>query len=400
MLNFSRKNKHWPLAIDIGSDSIKMLQIQCNGSTASVCACGRYRIPASVEDPQQRRELTVKAAREMLRDGDFRGRRVVSALSWRQLNIKNVRLPQMPEHELRQAVQWEARERFDFDVENDQLNILDAGQIRTGVETWNEIIMLAASRETIEEHLGLLSEMGLTPERIEAEPVAVFRIFERFLRRRADENAVSVVVDIGAGATRVVVAKGRQIVFIKSIDIGGTDLTKAVAKRLNLSCAEANDLRMQVMTRDSETLHAPSDNEDGAQPANESARPPDPGQSGSIEWTVRDAVRAKIEAAAREVSLCLRYCSVTFRGLRPEQITLTGGEAHDPAVLDIFNEQLGIECLAGQPLRGIDLSAVDLGGDRRNMLNEWAVCGGLAISSHDVPFLVHESENVEHRFSA
>ena len=55
----------------------------------------------------------------------------------------------------------------------------------------------------------MLEAMGLRPEHIDAEPLAVFRPFERHLRRRADENAISVIVDIGHSGTKVIVARGQ-----------------------------------------------------------------------------------------------------------------------------------------------------------------------------------------------
>ena len=163
--------------------------------------------------------MAVAAVREMLREGGFRGRRVISALSCEQLAIKSVRLPQLPEEELADAIQWEAKERFGFEVEPGQLSYIRAGLVRQGTETREEIILLAAPPGTVDAHLELLGEMGLTAEHIEAQPVALFRVLERFLRRGADSEAVSVILDLGRAAVRVVVARGRRIVFIKSIDI-------------------------------------------------------------------------------------------------------------------------------------------------------------------------------------
>ena len=128
----------------------------------------------------------------------------------------------------------------------------------------------------------------------------------------------------------------------------------------------------------------------------EEASPKDPqGQSlrNTVEWTLHDAVRAEIEMLGKEIALCLRYCSVTFRGLRPEEITLTGGQAHDPAVVNLLSEHLNLPCRVGLPLKGIDLSSVDLGSDRRATLAEWALCAGLAARNTQIPALAHEDRD-------
>ena len=384
-----RKNR-WPIALDIGSDSVKMLQLAEDAGQVLVAACGRRKLPSDVQDPQRRRELTVSAVREMLSTAPFRGRRVVTALPCSQLSIKNVRMPHLPAHELREAIRWEAEERFNFPVSPDRLKYLHAGQIRQGTDTQDEIIMIAATEETVKSHLAMVAEMGLRLEHIDAEPVALFRVVERFLRRQGDTESVSVVLDLGAESSRVVVARGRQIVFIKSIDIAGRRFTEAAAKQLNLSCAETAELRSLILGEHSEDAR-PAQGESKAVDAS--------GVSQSVSWTIHDAVRGEVEAMAREVALCLRYCSVTFRGLRPTSVTITGGQAYDPSVVKLLGEQLNIECVVGQPLKGIDVSNVLLGGNRRGRLAEWALCTGLAIRGVDFEEKLETSNGLD-RLSA
>lgn len=389
MLKSMMPATRWPIALDLGSDSIKMLQIQKTGPLVKVGASGRFKVPAHVTDPGQRRQTMVAAVRDMLRHGHFSGRKVVTSLSCAELNVKNVRLPHMPEAELAQAVQWEAKERFEFEVRADQLAFLNAGTVRSGNETRDEIIMLAVRSEVIDEHLSLLKDMGLSPLHIDAEPVALFRVFERFLRRKVDEQQVTVLVDVGLHATRVVVARGRQIVFVKCIELGGQRFNEAVAKRLNLSYEEAAELRIRQMR------------EHGESGAKAAAVPGEAGHAAvSVEWSLHDAIRGDVEVLAHEIGLCLRYCSVTFRGLRPDRMIVTGGEAYDPSLLPLFSEQLGLECVVGQPLRGIDLSAADLGANRRGMLSEWALCTGLAMRTAEFPVLEEADNGKQDRLSA
>ena len=386
-----RRNRRWPIALDLGTDSIKVLQLASVNSSLTVRAAGRWQFPLSAADnPTQRRELAVAAVRDIIRRGDFRGRRVVTALSAGELSITNVRLPHMSRQELDDAVLWEAKERFEFDVDPDRLKYLNAGKVRSGNEVSDEIIMMAVSEQVIEEHLSLIAAMGLQPERIEAEPVAVFREAERFLRRRADEDAVTVVADVGSVGTRVVVARGRNIVFLKNIDIGGQAFNEAVAAQLNLDITEARDLRTRVMQEHARRLGGAkkTGQDDEDRPARS-----------EVDWTIRDAVRGRIEELARELSLCLRYCSVTFRGLRADEVTLGGGEVYDPAVIELLSENLGVECSPVHPLRGIDVSQVSLGMGRRTPLCEWATCMGLALLDADIAPHAREVSH-ERRLSA
>jgi len=379
-------NKRSPIALDLGSDSVKLLQMERVAGALTVCAGGWREVPDSVRESEtEYQKFTVDAVRQMLREGRFRGRKAVSALTCRQLSIKNVRIPRLPEHERYNAVLWEAGERFAFDIEPDRLNYWVAGEVRQGAELRDEVLMLAVSSEVITRHLDMLDEMDLTPVQIGAEPVAVFLGFERFLRRKADEETVSVVVDIGLSATRVIVARGRTIVFVKSIDMGGRILDQAVASQLGLSRHEARELRGQIMHEQSQVPDR--DRCEGERAA-------------KLHWTVHDAVRGVVEDLARELALCLRYCSVTFRGLRPARVILTGGQSYDPALVSLLADNLGIECEVGQCLKGVDTSRVDLGGDRRGMLAEWSVCAGLAFQNMSSERSLRKVEHAGRRLSA
>jgi len=348
--------------------------------------------PPGDQGPAQRKEMAIAAIADMLKRGRFRGRRVVSALRCDELHIKNIRLPCMKSDELKQAVQWEAKERFGFDMAPDQLNCINAGQIRQGTETRDEIIMLAATSEVIENHVDLLRRVSLVPEAIDAEPVALFRSFERYLRRTADEEFVTVIVDIGHSATRVIVARGRRIVFIKSIDIGGRRFTDAVAGQLNLTYAEAHDLRLRKMREFEQSPEADEIGLEAVGPERERS---------SLEWSIHDAIRSEVEALAREIALCLRYCSVTFRGVRAKEITLTGGETYDRALVELLTAQLGTPAAVGEPLRGVDISAVDLGANRRATVTEWALCSGLAFNGAFEPTdIAEENDDAQRRLSA
>ncbi len=387
MLNLLVRNKRLPIALDIGADSVKMLQVRRSPASWSIIAAGMARMACQAQqDPAAWRKEVVATVRNLLGANGFSGHKVVTALSCGELSIKSVRLPSMPEAELREAVKWEAKERFGFDLAPDQLSYLDAGEVRNGNETAREVIMLAAPREVIDAHIDLLADIGLAPEHIDAAPVALFRGFERFLRRRDDEQTVSVVVDLGCSATRVVVARGRQIVFIKSIDIGGRKFSEAVATQFNLSYADARQIRVKKA------------GELAANPSGPGEPQRDKSDAESLDWNIHDAVRAHVEALSGEIALCLRYCSVTFRGLRPAQVILSGGEAYDPFVTKIIGERLGVECTLGHPLQGIAVNNTDLGGDRSAQV-EWATCAGLAIRDLELGDQT-ELDHGENRLSA
>lgn len=353
-----------PIALDIGRDGVRMLQLEAVGKAMSAVAAARWEFPPNAPaSGAARNELMVEAVREMLLGGRFRGRRVVTCLSFADLVLRQVRMPPMPEDELRAAVQWEANERFGFPVSPELLHYVVAGEVHQGGEGRCEVLLIATREETVESRLALLDAMGLRPVCIDAEPACLFRSFERFLRRDADASVVTVLAEIGQTGTRVLISRGRQVKFIKWIEIGGQRLNQAVADHLHLNLEDARQLRARLMRQGWE----------GAEPAAQAAGGRD------VYEAMHDAVRPVLEELGKELNLCLRYCAVTFRGGRSEGLTLLGGQAYDPCLRDQLAESTNLPCTCGRPLQGVDLSRVDVGTDARGPMCDWAVASGLAL---------------------
>ncbi len=391
MLDFLTKRKVSPIALDLGSTAVRLMQIMRDGDDLRVTASAEGRLDGPLpEDPNQRREALAAKISSLLKDAPFRGRSVLSALPSHGIHIKNIRLARQDSEAMDEAVLAEAAERFSFAIGPDQLRYINAGAVKDGTEVRDEIVMIATPADVVEEHLAILRAARLTPECIETEPTALFRAYERRLRRRSDAETVTVTIDVGESSTRLVVAKGRHILFLKRIDIGGADLDEAVSQQLNLTVDEAHELRHQLMSKGDQprpqrrTIDLDGEKDEASQ----------------TYWAVYDGMREKAISLAREISLCLRYCSVTFRGLRMDDITLAGGQAHDEALVEVFTEHVGGRCEVGRPLQGIDVSSSELQAERRGSLSEWSVCTGLAVRGLELFETPREHGHAQHRLSA
>ena len=99
----------------------------------------------------------------------------------------------------------------------------------------------------------------------------------------------------------------------------------------------------------------------------------------STQAVMVNAIGAAAEELAREISLCFRYYTVTFRGKRVEQAVLSGGEGNEKILLNVLRRQLTVDIEVAQPLRGLDMTNVNFDSDRRGLLCEWAVAVGLSL---------------------
>jgi type IV pilus assembly protein PilM len=349
-----------PIGLDIGFDSIKMLQLEALGQSLSVVAAARQQFPEEVRtQPELRLPLAVDMIRKMLRQGGFIGRDIVTSLPREIVHVKNLRLPTIPPHELAAAVAFEARNIFAFDTEKAHVDYCVAGEVRQGAEVRQELIVLAAQDGDVNDFLEQLHRSGAIVMSLDVEPFALYRTVERFIRRREDEGDVHVIVDIGARRSQVVIGRGREISFLKTIEIGSRHMLEAVSAKLGITIDEARALRRRLAEA------GPVD-------------PADAAKSDPVRQAVFDASRSIMEDLGREISLCLRYFSVTFRGQRPEKVRLVGGEASDPQLHAVLNTALPIPVETSRPLFSVDTSRMKP-SDRRGMMCEWTLALGLGL---------------------
>jgi len=357
-----RKSKPGPIGLDIGTSGVKLLQLVNAGGQPSVVASAYCPFPSESPDDSDSNDLIERTITEALRQNPFKGRAVVTAFGSGDFLMKNIRLPRMPAEELATAIEFEASERFDLGGKPAQIRFLPVGEVRHGNELKEEVIVFSAMDEAVNERLQLLESLKLTPVALDITPCAVARSFVRFLRRAEDADAINIFLEVGYGASAIIVTRGPEISFLKLIDTGGRHFNKAVAKVLGIPEHEAATLRIRIM-RERNTQRAGDG--DGVQ--------------NDIATAVTDAVRPAIERLSRDVQLCMRYFAVTFRGRRPDSLTLVGGEAHEPSMTKILAEGINAPCTIGHPLRGIAHLGEIAGRDRRTTQPAWAVAGGLAL---------------------
>jgi type IV pilus assembly protein PilM len=375
-----------PIGLDIGHDSVKMIQLSPNAGHMSVLAASRLPIDAQIDGDPERRSFVVSAVRQMLAEGKFHAREVVSCLPNEELKITSVRLAETEGDEIEQALRKEVAQRFGLDPQKDPVNYMLAGSVRQGDEIKNELILFAADSESVRSHIELLEEAGLQPVGIDTLPCALFRSFERSLQRQEDQEQTAVFVDIGGRFTTVVFGRGQEITFVKQMPTGGRDFDKEIAAKLQVTCKEAAVLRAKLRTERSEKVDfalAQTPSQESSELLTQRQESKDRQARDVLDASTRqvmvDAISSVSEKLAAEISLCFRYYTVTFRGKRVQRAAFSGGEAYEKILLNVLRRQLAVEVVVAQPLRGFDMTNLDFDSDKRGVLCEWAVAVGLAL---------------------
>jgi len=318
-----------PIGVDMGHSCLKVIQLTQVDSGLKVLSMERVRVPPSaMTHEQERRRWTTSTIRELLSRGHFKGRNAVSVLSADELQITSLRFAEAEPIQVDRAVRKEVAQRFNLNMDTDAIDYLLAGSVRQDDEVKNEYIVLAAKAATIESHISLLEEAGLQPVGIDAAPCALFRGFERVMRREEDRQRTVVFADVGYRYTTVVFGRGGDICLAKHIPLGMARFDEEIASKLDITTNEAESLRLRLQRDES--------------------------VEDSTRQLVTDALVSAAEQLAKELSLCLRYHTVTFRGKRVERAMVAGGGAHEKVLLEILQSHLSIAVEPADPFGGLD----------------------------------------------
>ena len=147
------------LAIDIGNHTIKILELR---STAKGIDLVHYAVAPT---PPGGFQVSVLAAqlKEMLQQHSIKTKQAVASLSGKGVATRRLTLTNITEDEIQEAIRRQAEELFPFSLGDAMLvfQILDWED--SGAQKKYEVLVSAATRETVVEHLAVLREAGLKP---------------------------------------------------------------------------------------------------------------------------------------------------------------------------------------------------------------------------------------------
>ena len=228
------------LGVDLGTSAVKAVELTAQqGKPLRVTGMAAMSLPNPGEA-----QATVK---EVLRRGAFHTKLTASNVFGRLVSIKYVPLPPMTEEETKKALYFEADKYIPFEVKD---AFLDGQQIGTPAPGAKEVtaVLVAARRNLVLERADWLSRSGLLPAIMDVDAVAIGNACERGLATAAggaaDADRSVAVVDIGAAKTSITILRGASTCFSREIYLAGNDVTDAIAKRLSISAAEAEAVKL------------------------------------------------------------------------------------------------------------------------------------------------------------
>ena len=234
MLEFLR-TKVVPIGIDLGSSSLKLVQLCATEGRIELVAATTCEVPQEIRNnPDFLHEWYVPTIKQVLSCGRFRGRRAVTCLPSRDVVTQHLRLSKGSTVELSEAVAREAQEKLPFNVEPQLLQHLVAGEVYDGDEAKLEVILMALDQDGLDRHLELLDRTRIESLSISVEPVAMLRALSPLLQEEDILGNAIMFVDLGREASRVAIAHGEELAFCRTLNIASSaESASHLVKRLS-----------------------------------------------------------------------------------------------------------------------------------------------------------------------
>lgn len=331
------------VGIDIGSHSIKVVQVAPARNGFTLLRAGSAPTPpeAIKQGVVDDRLAVAEAVDTLLHTLGITAPWAVAAVAGPSVVVRQVRLPAMPEHQLRKSIYWEARNYISFPVEDSMVEFEILGTTTTDGTPQMDVMLVATPRELVDSRTETLEQAGLEPIAIELEPFALMRSAIELQRGVAEVDETVALVSIGATFTHISIVANGIFVLTRSVTVAGHSFTEAIASGMGIDPVQAEEIK-----------------ENDAQVVNDEAA------RALLTPVGQDASRALesvLEELVREIRRSFAFYDYQQTpGVTPHttegvsRIILTGGGAKLPGLATYISDQLSM------PVDGIDLFGPNL----------------------------------------
>jgi type IV pilus assembly protein PilM len=325
------------LGIDIGTHSLKIVELR---TTARGVELTHH---AMAPTPPGGFQAPVVAAqlKEMIQEHRIKTKQAVVGLAGKDVAARRMTLPNIPEEEIEEAIRWQAGELFPFSLGEAMLAFRVLSSDDSGGQAKQDVLVAAASRETVMDHIAVLQEAGLEPVGLMAEPHA----FEQFWRRAnlaEDEEGAIAVLDLGAHKTSIHILQGGELQFSRYVPTSGDAFTMALTGLIR-----AGEQEIEVNTAQAEGLKRqhgiPAMSDRGAT------------EEGIPLSQIAVRMRPVLEKLETEISRSFDYYAFQFQGEPISRLLLAGGGSQLRGIESFLAERFDVRVGFLDPLAPIVL---------------------------------------------
>lgn len=313
------------LGVDMGSSSIKVVRLTRKGGTCYITGVGYARLPSGIS-----KSGVTEALKNVMKAQKIVNGRVASSIGNKSLTFSYIRLPKMPDDDLREAVVWEVKKGINF-PDDAVIDFVVNGEVTVDNKVMLSILAFAVKREDVLEHVEILKKAVLASYAVDTCSMALLSAFD--YNYGWEDNKRYAVIDIGASKSTLSIICNESLRFTRYISLAGNDITRSIqdAERIDFDVAEEKK------------LHYAAQNDNAPE-------------------AVRQAVKYFMEGMTMEIRRSFNYYQAQLREGLVEGILISGGCAKIKGLTTYIENNIGVPTAVYDTLKGVKITEDIQGG--------------------------------------
>lgn len=352
---FKSKGK---LGIDIGTASIKLVELEKSGGRLSLSNYGLFELKGGVADSPTAAgrgilklpdEEIIWGIKELLSKSGIKSRDVVASIPSFSTFSTIIEMPYLSEEDLAKALPFEAKKYIPLPlnevildwsiigISNQQPPTNTGGAKPTTVE----VFIAAVPKDETARYQRMIKGAGLNLRALELENTALVRAL------LGNDPAPTAIINIGGRSTSIVIVnKGYERVS-HNYEVGGFEITKSIAGSLKVSLDKADELKRKI----------------GLKPSDENI--------------VNEAMISLIDMMAFETKKTITNYE-NSKGVKVSKVLLVGGLTNMPHFVGYFQKKLNMDAYSANAFARI-VYPQQLSPVIQELANTFAISVGLAM---------------------
>ena len=320
------------LVLDIGASAIRLAELaQTKTGHQLVKYYQREFNSDPALDEEERKAIKQKALAELLKEAKVRTRKTIFGVPGQSVFTRSRTLPPVPEYKVSQIVRYEIQQQIPFSLDQIAMDYQILGRTEAG---GYDVMMAAIKVDVVDKLVEILAPSRRVIDVADVNPLAAYNWLKHTGEFGSAGECVA-LIDMGAATTDIVIEREGQFRFTRPLNLGGNDVTLAIASAFSMNFSDAERLKRQR----------------GFAPTGD---PNTDGQGGEVIGNV-------LQRMVSEIMRSFAYFRSLPGGGQVNRVILCGGGACLRNIIPFMQRQLGLEVRIAQPLAGL---AVAPGGQQ------------------------------------
>lgn len=316
------------LVLDIGASAIRLAELAQTKTGHQLVKYHQREFNCDPAlDEEERRAIKQKALADLLKEAKVRTRKTIFGVPGQSVFTRSRVLPPVPEYKVSQIVRYEIQQQIPFSLDQIAMDYQILGRTEAG---GYDVMMAAIKVDVVDKLIDILQASKRTIDIADVNPLAAYNWLKHTGEFGNAGDCVA-LIDMGAATTDIVIEREGQFRFTRPLNLGGNDVTLAVASAFGMNFADAERLKRQR----------------GFAPTGD---PNTDGQGGEVIGNV-------LQRMVSEVMRSFAYFRSLPGGGQVNRVILCGGGACLRNIIPFMQRQLGLEVRIAQPLAGLVVAA-------------------------------------------